>query len=454
MIKISENNVLKLRERGVKVFDYNREKLKPNILHIGVGNFHRSHQAFIFDQVNKIEPNYGILGLNLIPDELLREGLSKQDNLYTLTTLGNEKVETYLIGSLLKYFEDLSGIDLSEIEIISLTLTQKGYYFDLIEKNLWSQIPENSVYHFFGLILDMLKKKPVVVISCDNLTLNSSTLKANLERFFTVTKPSNLHKLKDFFVFADSVVDRITPKASPELILNYINKREIDDKVPVFSEEHISWIIDSKAKYHLRALSSLPYVTFTEDVRFYENLKLLALNLTHFTIGILGVQANLDYVYQVIENHLFRYHLEKQVFYEVIPGCDLVNNSEAFMFAFTTFNRFLNKNLTDSVTRLARNSKEKVENLVKKAILNCAEKNLRFDHLRLTLILWCKSCLEKKLDVSYETIDELFLDLRDLIELAFYDYQHFKDCLELSFKVRLDRLIPEAQSLAASKHKN
>ena len=109
-------------------------------LHIGIGGFHRSHQAYLIQMYNELnntefniyDDNWGIIGINFHKD--IVEKMKKQDNLYTLTMRDNKNVNSLVINSIksIIYIDNINDrvLSLSNIRVISLTVTEKGYYMD------------------------------------------------------------------------------------------------------------------------------------------------------------------------------------------------------------------------------------------------------------------------------------------------------------------------------------
>src|SRR5690554_346445 len=190
-----------MKERLVS-YRYNREQITTGIVHIGVGNFHRAHQAFYTNLLleDPTQKQWGICGINLLPsDEKIVKALRKQDNLYTLTVCGRKGEDVaYKIGSLIDLIWTIESLEAGinklgdkNVKIITCTITEGGYNID---KSTGEFILENeSVQHdlanpsnpktVFGYVAEGLRVRmkngagPVTFLTCDNLQHNGDTAK-------------------------------------------------------------------------------------------------------------------------------------------------------------------------------------------------------------------------------------------------------------------------------------
>jgi mannitol 2-dehydrogenase len=199
-ISLKRGNLSRIA-KPVIVPGYGREDLLPSIAHIGLGNFHRSHQACYLDELlNRKLAKTGIIEINLIPDSFpLGKILAEQDHLYTLITKGAEGQEDVrIIGSILDYInaseakqEALDRIIDEGTKLVTLTVTEKGYYYDKTSGE--PDMREETVRHDLensgdpsgaaGFLATGLagryreNRKPLTVMSCDNIPANGKLLK-------------------------------------------------------------------------------------------------------------------------------------------------------------------------------------------------------------------------------------------------------------------------------------
>ena len=177
----------------IKIPKYNRSKLTAGIVHIGVGNFHRAHQAWYLHQLMQQDEahDWAICGASVRASDIIRRTkLVKQDFLTTLIELDPNGYSAEIVGSMIDYTsieEDNSSLIKRliqpEIRIVSLTITEGGYYIDPITKEFNSQHPDiihdsqnpDAPRTVFGAIISALKTRrahgfgPITGLSCDNL---------------------------------------------------------------------------------------------------------------------------------------------------------------------------------------------------------------------------------------------------------------------------------------------
>lgn len=248
---------------------YDRTKIHPGILHIGVGNFHRAHEEFYTNQLLGMggREEWGIYGVALLPqDEPLYKALKSQDGLYTLTACGRDgRDEFYEIGSLVDLAwgpeNPQSVIDRiadPRIKIITLTIMEGGYNIDKEtgEFMLGSKDVKHDLEHpghprtVFGFLAAGLRKRrkngagPVTVLSCDNLQHNGDTARKAFISFIEAQDSELARWVKKNVTFPNSMVDRITPAVTPDDVKRLNAQSGVEDAAPVYSEDFIQWVIE------------------------------------------------------------------------------------------------------------------------------------------------------------------------------------------------------------------
>lgn len=199
-IKLNEASLPDLASR-VHVPQYDRHQITNSIIHIGVGGFHRAHQALYLDQYFHQTPNsdWGICGVGLLEwDKRMRDALNSQDCLYTLVERSPERDDARVIGAITQYLfapENrqvvIDALAHPNCRIVTLTITEGGYYyiegsgeFDVnhptIQHDLQHPDQPMGVYGFLTAALDQRRRQgltPFTVLSCDNLQGNGNIVK-------------------------------------------------------------------------------------------------------------------------------------------------------------------------------------------------------------------------------------------------------------------------------------
>ncbi len=306
----------------IQIADYKRKELKAGILHIGVGRFHRAHQAYFTDlALDKSFADWGIVGVSLNSSQQI-DILKQQDGLYHLRMHDKQGYRVRQIQCLIdfcfykdeseKFFEYIKS---ESIKIVSLTITEKGYHYDsntrrlnesseLIQFDL--QNKENPKTAIGVLALGLWKryqegKAPLTIISCDNIQKNGELLRAVTMEFVRQAYKDNefIGWLQDQVSFPSSMVDRIVPAMTAEQINKFNEELNVKDKTPIDTEEFCQWVIEDKFKAGRPEWEHVG-VQIVNSVDAYEKMKLSLLNATHSFLAYYGSIKGYKYVSQAI----------------------------------------------------------------------------------------------------------------------------------------------------------
>lgn len=363
-------------ETQVISYKYNREQVKPGILHIGVGNFHRAHEEYYTNLLleNPDQQNWGICGAMLLPsDEHLYKALKNQANEYTLTVCGRDgKDEAYLIGSLI---ELIWGIENPEaviakiadknIRIITLTITEGGYNIEkatgefmledeLIKHDLQNpQTPKTT----FGFIAEGLRRRKaagngaVTILSCDNLQHNGNTACKAFTSFIEAQDKELAAWVNENVTFPNSMVDRITPATRPEDIARLNAKNGTSDEAPVYCEDFIQWVIEDNFVAGRPAWEKVG-VEFTDDVTAYENMKLSLLNASHTLLSYPSFLSGYRKVDDAMHDERIARFVRTFMDVDITPYVPAPGNTDLELYKQTLIERFGNRSVSDQVARL------------------------------------------------------------------------------------------------------
>ena len=262
LVNLTEQHLLK-EEIGYPTYD--RLKLEVGIGHLGLGGFHRSHQAFFVHKLlKKQSDNWMIHAVGMMhDDEPLIDTMTRQDNLYSLTDRSGTFDTTEIIGSI--KHTSLATRDSSQIirdfsaehvKIISLTVTEKGYYYtpernlDFSHPNIKNDLLSNEhVNTPVGYLFAIAKKRlttadgAFTVMSCDNIPGNGELTRKLLLQFADKKDVIVSKWIQDNVSFPNSMVDRITPAVTANTIKYVQESVGIEDECPVVSESFIQWVI-------------------------------------------------------------------------------------------------------------------------------------------------------------------------------------------------------------------
>jgi fructuronate reductase len=305
---------------SVRQPQYDRETLQIGIAHIGIGAFHRCHQAeFIDDMLEARFGRWGVLGVNLMAPNL--SGLlAPQDCLYSRTLRQDERVETRIIGALREVIdiEDkasaeaaIAALGGSEISVATMTVTEKGYClapstgaldFDnpALRADLEGAFPPRTLLGLLALALERRRQTagaPLTLISCDNVPSNGARLGAAVLKFAALRSAELARWIEDRVTFPCTMVDRIVPATSPDDIEEVSSRLGARDPAIVVGEPFRQWVVEDKFAGERPPLD-LAGATFVADAKPYEEIKMRVLNAAQSTLAHQGALVGHEFTYQ------------------------------------------------------------------------------------------------------------------------------------------------------------
>jgi len=295
---------------------YDRTAVQPGIVHLGVGAFHRAHQAVMTDAVLASgDLRWGIVGAGLMTAST-KNALAPQDGLYCLVERSADAETVRVVGSILQLLggtQDLPRV-LAQMaapstRIVSLTVTEKGYYLDVASGHLLLDAPAVAadLAHplepktILGLIVQALRQRhdagvpPFTVLSCDNLPNNGKTAKAAVVAFAEQIDSTLANWIKGEVRFPCSMVDRITP-ATTDADRGYVDAQlGLQDAWPIMTEGFVQWVIEDDFSMG-RPDWTLGGAVFSSEIEAWEAMKLRCLNGAHSTLAYMGQLAGCETV--------------------------------------------------------------------------------------------------------------------------------------------------------------
>ena len=399
MVYLSDE-VLANLPSDVEIPSYDRSKVKPGIVHFGVGGFHRSHQAFAIDNLlaRGLAQDWGIIGVGLLKsDEGMLAALEPQDCLYTLITkLPNGQMKYRVIGSILSYLyapqDPQAVLDLlvsPEIRIVSLTITEGGYSFDRVTGEFDPNAPSvvtdlqgvGVPVSAFGFIVEGLRLRrelgiaPFTVQSCDNIQGNGDVAKKMITEFAKYKNPELAEWIASKVAFPNAMVDRITPSTSPEDISSTSGKLGVQDRWPVPCEPFFQWVIEDHFPRG-RPPFEEANVQMVKDVAPYELMKLHLLNASHQGLCFFSRLIGYNYVHDAMEDplivELLRRYMDEEATPTLlpVPGVDLVEYKAQLI------ERFSNRYILDTTARLAAESSDRIPKFILPVVHTLLKANL------------------------------------------------------------------------------
>lgn len=407
--------------------NYKRESLTPGIIHIGVGNFHRAHQAMYMHKLFNagVAHDWAILGAGIKSyDEVMRNKLEQQDWLTTVVELDANNLTAQVSASMIDFIESdadtlIDALSKSEIRIVSLTITEGGYYIDNKTGSFNLAHPEiqadiNNIEKpstVFGLIISALKLRrakktpPFTVMSCDNIPHNGNVTKRVIQTMANAIDPDLADWIQKNVTFPNSMVDCITPATSDQERERLTTLFGVEDPAPVFCEPFRQWVLEDDFVNGRPPLEQVG-VEFVKDVAPYELMKLRILNGGHAAIAYPAALLGIPYVHDVMANPLINQYLKKLVTEEVIPTLPTVPGVNFEDYFSIIESRFSNPEVRDTVPRLCQDASNRLPKFILPIIAANLEENRDCKGLALVVALWCRLCFEGGNENSEINLDD------------------------------------------------
>nr|WP_242038600.1 mannitol dehydrogenase family protein [Chroococcidiopsis sp. [FACHB-1243]] len=408
-IKLNEASLSRL-SNNIRVPNYDRHQIINGIVHIGVGGFHRAHQALYLDNYlqQTRDREWGICGVGLLEfDRRMRDALHSQDCLYTLVERSTEGDWARVIGSITRYLfapdnraRVIDALADPHCRIVTLTITEAGYYYiegsgefdanhPTIQHDLQHPHEPIGVYGFLTAALDKRHQQglpPFTVLSCDNLQGNGNIARKMLTAFAQMQNPELGNWIRDRVTFPNCMVDRITPATTAADLKMVAEQFKIDDAFPVVAEPFLQWVVEDNFCAGRPDLESVG-VQMTDDVHPYEMMKIRLLNASHLLIGYLGTLAGYTYVHEVMADPAIRQAVDR-LMAEVTPTLQPVPGIDLDDYKQTLIQRFANPKIQDRLPRLCLNSAAKMPKFILGSLRDALQQDGAIDYMSLTIAAW------------------------------------------------------------------
>ena len=383
MVALSEKTLADVAQR-VPVPTYDRTQLRSGLVHIGVGGFHRAHQAMYLDQLFNAGKGleWGVTGVGLLPgDRRMQEVMALQDCLYTLVLKHPDgSLEPRVIGSVVDYLfapDDpervLDVLADPATRIVSLTITEGGYRVHSATGELDSDAPDIQAdlrpgaapRTAFGFITEALARRrasgtaPFVVMSCDNLQGNGHVAHDMISAFAALRDPELGDWIRANVEFPNAMVDRITPVTTDADRAELAEQFGIEDGWPVVCEPFTQWALEDRFPLGRPPLEDVG-VQVVADVVPYELMKLRLLNASHQALCYLGYLSGYRLVHEVCNDPLFTGFLLGYMDQEATPTLSPPPGVDLDRYKHQLIERFASPAVRDTVARLAAEGSDRI----------------------------------------------------------------------------------------------
>ena len=364
------------------------------MLHLGLGSFHRAHQAVYLHELHKLgDHRWTLAGGNLRGDMLeTMAALQAQGGAYTLETIspaGEHHFERITaISQVVGYTPDLAGLIAQgahpDTKIISFTVTEAGYYLDAHNQldfetfaDLRNDLKAAQAGHpgstIYGALTAMLRARqvnhagPVTLLNCDNLRHNGDRSRSGLLQFIALTEDTELLAWVQAHTSSpNAMVDRITPRPTPDVRARVKAATGVDDLAALMGERFIQWVIEDNFIAGRPAWETVG-VEMVTSVQPYEEAKIRVLNATHSCIAWAGTLVGYEFIHQGTLDPGIRQLAFNYVTDDVMPVLDTPEKPSPINLAHyrdVVLDRFSNPAIQDTNQRVAMDGFSKIPGFI------------------------------------------------------------------------------------------
>jgi mannitol 2-dehydrogenase len=359
-IRLGQDRLAEIALSGIPVPTYDRARLRPAIVHVGVGGFHRAHLAVYVHELASRGGGFGIVGLGLLEgDAEMAVALGGQDCLYTLIEKDGGEPSAQVIGSITRFVHAPAGHDAGAVELIaahdtailSLTITESGYAeLTATERAAGKRTTFDRIATALAVRRDTAAG-PITILSCDNVHRNGDAARDATLSAAARVDPALAAWVERHCAFPNSMVDRITPATSPEDREWLRDSAGIDDGWPVVSEPFRQWVMEDDFAADRPSWEDAGAL-FTDRIDDWEQYKLRMLNAGHSCIAYLAALAGITYVHEAMAVPALRAFLESLLHREAIPTLAPIPGHPREEYAASVLERFANVGVRDQIARV------------------------------------------------------------------------------------------------------
>ena len=409
MQRLNAQNAARL-PASVRRPGYDVASLKVGMAHIGVGAFHRCHQAeYTDDMLEECFGPWGVLGVNMRPPRLA-EVLSPQDNLYTRTLKSGSSTETRVIGCLRRVLDVETAVEAElaiaalaapQIGVITLTLTERGYCHipatgrldpanDDVLHDLAAPAQPRSALGLLAAVLNRRRRNaapPLTIMSCDNLPANGRLLQRVLMEFVCERDHDLCRWIEDQATFPCAMVDRIVPATTPADMETCAARLGMLDQAAVVGEPFRQWVIEdrfagAKPPWHLAGAQ------LVANVEPYERIKMRVLNATQSTLSHLGPFLGHSFSCEAAADPTLSELVRRMLVEEIAQTLPELPDMAVTPYIRTTFERVANKAIRHRCHQIGADGSQKIVQRLVNPLRELSQRGRPAPKLTLAVAAW------------------------------------------------------------------
>ena len=410
--------------------------ITPKIMHFGPGAFFRSFVASLIDDVNQKDvENWGIIAVSLHSEDSFNK-LAGQDFVFNALSMSNTKKRVRKISSISDFMvakkDGQSVLDAlldEKIEIVSLTITEKGYHYnsdkkelDFSNQNIINDLenlenPKTAVGFLVAGLRDryLNGKVPFTILSCDNLPNNGAVVKKIILDFAQKIDLSFAKWISKEVCFPSSMVDRITPATKDQDIINFAEEYGVYDPALVIHEEFSQWIIEDKFS-SARPNFELAGIQMVSNVELHEKMKLRCLNGTHSALAYLGYLAGFNTIAECVSDDSLLNYIQYLWEKEIIPTLETPEGENLNDYSSKLLERYQNPAIEHRTWQIAMDGSQKLPQRILETVNDLLKQKKIFQGLALAIAAWIKYVTG--IDLDGATIDVRDPLANDFVKIA------------------------------------
>jgi len=389
---------------------YDIEAVRVGIVHLGIGAFHRAHQAvYVDDRLAAGEIGWGICGVSLRSSDTF-DALQPQDGLYTVATRSGEGDHIRVIGSVQQVLVAprspaavMAALTDPAVRIVSLTVTEKGYCHDPARGALREDHPDivadlaspEQPRSTPGVLVEALRRRqaagsaPFTVLCCDNLPENGHTVSRVLKRFAELRDPALARWIEDSVAFPSTMVDGIVPATTDADRGMVAARLGLEDAWPVMAEPFSQWVIEDRFSQG-RPRFEEAGAELVSDVAPFELMKLRLLNASHSALAYLGFLAGYETISDVMTDPSFVRFVQAMMAKEVRPTLRMPLGTDLPSYERSLLGRFSNPALKHRTWQIAMDGSQKLPQRMLGTVRDRLAAGASFPQLALGIAAWMR----------------------------------------------------------------
>jgi fructuronate reductase len=399
--------------RGAAVPAYDLAGVRPSVVHIGPGVFHRAHQAVYSDDVLATgSPTGGICAVSLRSADLHR-ALAGQGHLYTLVERGDGGDRARLIGAIRETVvaagdpeAALRRLTDPAVQVVTITVTEAGYCSTRPSGPLDTSRPEiaHDLAHpaaprsLPGLLVEALARRraagtaPLTVVSCDNLRANGPATRRVVGELADHRGGDLAGWIRGAVAFPSSMVDRMVPATTDDVRALATERTGMADAWPVVTEPFSQWVLDD-AFPGGRPPWERAGVELVADVAPFEQAKLRVLNGAHSALAYLGLLAGHATIADAVADPVLGPLVEAMLRHEVVPTLAPPHGLDLAAYATAVLRRFANRPLAYATAKVAGDGSQKLPIRILGTVADRLAVRAEVERLALVVAAWAACVL-------------------------------------------------------------